>query len=282
MTSGFNDFKNGDIIVTAGLDVPEKDENGNVIYYTYKSGKQKTNRHMRIGHIQIFYDGAWYCDRRYKSANVYAGDGDRPSFVFRGIDSDAIIPQSNNGNGFGLKVENGKVYWGNEYLYDEGWDWQPSESIKAKIKSFEGWHGGIEGRKKKPGWVKCPSGHWTTGWGFKETIRLRNDYPNGMTEEQANNYFEEVAVPERVKELKRVMKDMMFYKQHQMDALFDLLYNVGVGHFTTSKSPNMMSALSVRNLQNAARNMDHGLKSGLDGLVTRRKYDQNLFLNGNY
>ena len=281
MTSEFKgEYKNGDIIVTAGLDLPEVDENGkDIIHHHNSKGKPVTNRHMRIGHIQVYYNGKWYADKEFNSANVYASGGDRPSFIFRGMDTRNMTQDGNGNQNFGLNKKNGKVYWGKEYIYDEdsgGINWYPSDNVLEEIKKFEGWHGGTEGDNKKPGWVLCPAGYPTTGWGFIETPELRSKYPNGMTESEADEYYKDVAVPERVRQLKGIMRDMMYYNNSQMDGLFDLLYNVGSGVFK-DKSPNMMSCLKSRNVQGVIRNMDHGLKSGLAGLRRRREYDRNLF-----
>ena len=66
MTNDFpGTFKNGDIIVTEGLD------NG-----------QRSKMH---GHIQIYYQGKWYADKMYKNPNVYANSGDRPCFIYRAV-----------------------------------------------------------------------------------------------------------------------------------------------------------------------------------------------------
>ncbi len=81
-------YENGDIIVTAGLNLPERDANGKLIKPTInKDGELVSeNRAKRHGHIQIFYNGKWYADREFPNANAYGKEKDRPCYLFRAID----------------------------------------------------------------------------------------------------------------------------------------------------------------------------------------------------
>jgi N-acetylmuramoyl-L-alanine amidase len=58
-----NSYQNGDIIVSAGL---------------INGSRGEKDKH---GHIQIYYNGNWYCDKMYSNANVYSTD--RSCFIFR-------------------------------------------------------------------------------------------------------------------------------------------------------------------------------------------------------
>lgn len=274
MHSEYKDgYVNGDIIVTAGLDLPEVDENGKQIIHHYNSkGEPVTNRHMRFGHIQVYYEGKWYADKEFNSANVYSSGGDRPCCLFRAFD-DIIYKSYNNS---GLIVKDGKVYWGDEYIYDEGWDWQPSENIINQIKDFEGF---------VPNWY-IDNGNLAIGYGFNITDDLKEKFPvnedkigdntySVMTQEEADEYLREIVIPPRVEALKRIMRDMMYYNQKQMDALFDLLYNVGHGNLTNEKSPNLMRNLKFRNINKICEEMNHGWQ--IAGVRKRRLWEQTLF-----
>ena len=267
-------YLNGDIMVISGKELPERDGNGKLVnpVKTDDGRVVSGNRRYRHGHIQVYCDGLWYADKAFKQADCY-GD-ERPCVLFRGITTESVIRSAR-----GLYEDGQNVYYGNEFIYckkNGGKNWTPSPSIKAKIKEFEGWHGGQdEDGNNKAGWALCPGNHLTTGWGFKQTDVLKKKYPNGMTEEQANKYFEEI-VNKFAKELKRIMKDMMFYNNSQMDALFDLIYNIGLDGFENN-SPKMMGALRSRNVNEVIIQMDHGLKDGLAGLVIRRNYERGLF-----
>lgn len=110
----------------------------------------------------------------------------------------------------GLKAKQNNIYWVDgsyeEYLYPKGYLYEPSTEMLKKIKKFEGFHNG---------WVEDTNGYPTTGWGFKETRQLKRDYPKGMTKTEADEYFLNVAIPERVQQFRRCMKDKMFYNQNR-------------------------------------------------------------------
>lgn len=145
----------------------------------------------------------------------------------------------------------------------------PSDEILEYIKNTEGWH---------QGWVDDGKGNLTTGWGFKITKELKRKYPNGMTKEQANTYFKEVAIPERVKDFKESVPNINKYSQRQLDALFDLFYNVGVTKFTKG-SPNLQLALKNKDVKKIIKNMDHGYNDAkLPGLKIRRDFERDLFM----
>lgn len=173
----------------------------------------------------------------------------------------------------GKKEINGNVYWvengQKEYLFPVGYVYEPSKSCLDNIKKYEGWH---------EGWQKCPNGHPTTGWGFIQTPSLLKQYPNGMTKQEADAYFFNIAIPERVQQFRDCMKDMMFYNQNQMDALFDLVYNIGLGSFK-DKSPKLQKALKTRDLNNILAEMNHGENDRhAPGLKRRRNDERILFM----
>lgn len=145
----------------------------------------------------------------------------------------------------------------------------PSEDMLEYIKSAEGWH---------QGWKDDGKGNKTTGWGFKITSGLKNKYPNGMTKEQANEYFLNVAIPTRVEQFIGAVPSIEEYTQNQLDALFDLFYNVGYGTFTKG-SPNLQIALKNCDYEKIVQEMDHDYyNKRMSGAKKRRDYERALFL----
>lgn len=152
-----------------------------------------------------------------------------------------------------------------------GKNFYPSDDILDYIKKAEGWH---------KGWENDGKGNLTTGWGFKITPELKSKYPNGMTKEQADKYFTDVAIPSRVKEFVGCVPSIEKYTQPQLDALFDLFYNVGYGKFTKG-SPALQIALSNCDFETIVKEMDHDYNNKkVPGAKIRRDYERDLFMNG--
>lgn len=148
-------------------------------------------------------------------------------------------------------------------------DYKPSDEILDYIKKAEGWH---------QGWKNDGKGNPTTGWGFKVTKELKKKYPNGMTKEQADKYFLEVAIPKRIDEFRKAMPDQQKYTQKQLDALFDLYYNVGYGTFTKG-SPKLQTALEKGDYDAIVAEMNHDYDNKkLPGLRIRRDFEKELFM----
>lgn len=145
----------------------------------------------------------------------------------------------------------------------------PSQEILDYIKSVEGLHNG---------WENDGKGNLTTGYGFKETEELRKLYPKGMNKEQAEKYFNEVAIPERVADFIKCVPNIDKYTQRQLDALFDLFYNVGRSCFKY-ESKNLQKALKNMDFGRIAKEMDHDYNNKkLPGLKIRRDFERKLFL----
>jgi len=145
----------------------------------------------------------------------------------------------------------------------------PSDEIIDFIKNTEGWH---------QGWKKDGKGILTTGWGFRYTDELKKKYPKGMTKEQANKYFLEVALPERVRLFKESVPNINEYTQRQLDALFDLYYNIGHRTFKF-ESPNLQKALMSVDYASIVKNMDHDYNNKrLPGIKIRRDFERDLFM----
>ena len=167
----------------------------------------------------------------------------------------------------------GSIYWVDgrtqEYLHPANYVYKPSQHLLEQIKSYEGWH---------EGWVDDGKGNPTTGWGYKITPSLKKAFPHGMTKPQADRYFIETAIPERVRDFRQSVPCIRFYNQNQLDALFDLFYNVGITGFTT-KSPKLMEALKRRDIKQILANMDHDYNdAAVPGAKKRRDWERNLFM----
>lgn len=148
-------------------------------------------------------------------------------------------------------------------------DYYPSDEILEYIKQAEGWH---------EGWKNDGKGNPTTGWGFKITKKLKKRFPRGMSKKQADKYFAEEAIPERVELFKKAVPNINSYSQKQLDALFDLFYNIGYRKFT-EESPNLQLALRELNPEEIIKQMDHDYDNpDLPGIKIRRDFERDLFL----
>ena len=97
-------YLDGDIIVIAGLTeaVGKKRE-----IKTKKGEKKIVDDTRQYGHIQIHYQGSWYCDVGYHTAQCYTKE--RYCYIFRGIDNDYLVnnnTQSPSGS-FKILIDNG-------------------------------------------------------------------------------------------------------------------------------------------------------------------------------
>ena len=156
-----------------------------------------------------------------------------------------------------------------EPIYRPGKDFYPSDDILEYIKRAEGWH---------KGWKDDGKGNRTTGWGFKITPELKKKYPNGMTKDQADKYFKDFAIPNRVKLFIKAVPSIEKYSQNQLDALFDLFYNVGYGKFTKG-SPSLQVALDKCDFDAIIKEMDHDYNNKrVPGAKIRRDYERDLFM----
>lgn len=149
-----------------------------------------------------------------------------------------------------------------------GGSYVPSPEILEYIKQAEGWH---------EGWKNDGKNNPTTGWGFKQTKDLKTQYPNGMTRDQADKYFIEVAVPERVSRIQALTPNWESLNQNQRDALFDAFYNVGEWTYTKG-SPKLQEALRTLNHEEVMRQMDWDYNNtSLRGAKKRRDYERELY-----
>lgn len=146
----------------------------------------------------------------------------------------------------------------------------PSKAIKDYIKKVESF---------KSEWYKDGNGHSTIGYGFKESAhpQLRQKYKSGMTQAEANKYFETV-IANSLARFEELTPNFDKLNQNQRDALLSYYYNIGQGSYST-KSPSMQKALREQNWEEVARQMDFGYNDPKNpGLKDRRDYERKLFL----
>ena len=254
MSSQYNGgYENGDIIISAGL---------------INGPRGEKDKH---GHIQIYYGGKWYCYKGFDYANVY--DTDRYCYIYR-------IPTSSDSssNGSSVGVVSNSTY-------------KASDNIIMEIEKIEGF---------MPIWYK-DADSYSIGYGFyaKSWPKLVNEYPievgkNTCEENEIYNYLNPEktvvgaksikmreahsfmitdVIPRFEKEFRKIMGDMPNYSQNRLDALFSLMYNVGSGSF--KNSPNLMAALKKGDIEEAAKQMDHGWDNS--GVRKRREWEQKIF-----
>lgn len=151
------------------------------------------------------------------------------------------------------------------YDFEEG-GYIPSDSIKNYIK-------GTEAFRDK--WYKDGNGIDTVGYGFTGK-EVKNLYPNGMTKQQADEYFDTV-VAKFAKRMEQLTPNINRLSQNQKDALFSYFYNIGEGTYS-KKSPKMQQALRDFDLEAVMQNIDAGYNDKKNpGLKKRRDYERALF-----
>lgn len=166
-----------------------------------------------------------------------------------------------------------KYYGGGGLFYPIGkiiaTAYTPSQSIIDYIKSAEGF---------KENWYKDSKGNLTIGYGFKHTPELAKAFPNGMTQQEADDYLVNVAIAERLPRLKALTPNWDILNQNQRDALLSAFYNIGEGTYSQG-SPKLQAALRAKNWTEVANQMDWGYNDDKNpGLKARRDYERKLFL----
>lgn len=142
----------------------------------------------------------------------------------------------------------------------------PSDSIKNYIKTKEAF------RDK---WYKDGNGVDTVGYGFTGK-KVKELYPDGMTREQADEYFDTL-VGKFADRMYQLTPNIDRLSQNQKDALFSYFYNIGEGNYTKG-SPKMQQALRDFDLEAVMQNIDAGYNDKKNpGLRKRRDYERALF-----
>lgn len=238
--NGFN-FINGDIIISAGLTVGDSVS-------------------AKAGHIQIYYDDdgknakKWYSGTKYVNADVYLNQGGRPFYVFRAVENQ--IPSTSP----------------SQVLTS----YKPSDEIKQYIKA-----------KEVLIYTVQPDNNQTAiGYGFKIDSKLlqyfqgkgKNIYTNGITKEDADDYFEVLMINMSIELLQYMGGTNGYWKnynQDQLDAIFDLHYNSGI-----YSSPNMHKFLKEGKVEDALKEMNIGENDPKYPGNTRRRQENRSWFRG--
>lgn len=144
--------------------------------------------------------------------------------------------------------------------------YKPSQKIKDYIKKTEAF---------RSDWYDDSGGVQTVGYGFTGK-KFQEQYPNGMTREQADKEFEKV-ISKFADSLAVLTPNFEKLSQNQKDALLSYIYNIGPGNY--QKSRGLQDALQKEDWEGVARNINAGYNNTkLPGLRKRRDYERTLFL----
>ena len=191
-----------------------------------------------------------------------------PGSMFEGL----AIPQARgNGGKIHIKPENrGHLFETGGFTEEEfvgpPAPYIPSDSIKDYIKGTEAF---------RSNWYKDANGIDTVGYGFTGS-KVKELYPNGMTKQQADNYFDGL-VTRFARRMSQLTPNIDRLTQNQKDALFSYFYNIGEGTYS-KKSPKMQKALQDMDWDAVVQNIDAGYNDKKNpGLKKRRDYERALF-----
>ncbi|WP_254611929.1 lysozyme [Serratia fonticola] len=150
-----------------------------------------------------------------------------------------------------------------------------SNNGRAFIKEWE---------KFEPTAYNDSKGFCTIGYGHLiarnkcENISLPSEFVGEITRERASELFEE-----RVPDYEKGVKKYVAVKLHQyeFDALVSLLFNIGAEGLPL-KTPLLLRKLNSKDYEGTAHEMLDVTNNGTEGLVLRRKSENDLFLNNIY
>lgn len=143
----------------------------------------------------------------------------------------------------------------------------PSSHAEALIQQSEGYYSKS---------YLCPAGKWTIGWGHTRGVK-----PGDVCSKELALIYLQEDLQEAANAVNRLVKVPL--NQNQFDALCSLVFNIGSEQFEDST---LLRKLNKKDYLGAAKEFprwNKGRVKGklvvLNGLVTRRKAEQNLFLS---
>lgn len=143
----------------------------------------------------------------------------------------------------------------------------PSSHAEALIQQSEGYYSKS---------YLCPAGKWTIGWGHTRGVK-----PGDVCSKELALIYLQEDLQEAANAVNRLVKIPL--NQNQFDALCSLVFNIGSEQFEDST---LLRKLNKKDYLGAAKEFprwNKGRVKGklvvLNGLVTRRKAEQNLFLS---
>lgn len=144
---------------------------------------------------------------------------------------------------------------------------KPSSHAEALIQQSEGYYSKS---------YLCPAGKWTIGWGHTRGVK-----PGDVCSKELALIYLQEDLQEAANAVNRLVKVPL--NQNQFDALCSLVFNIGSEQFEDST---LLRKLNKKDYLGAAKEFprwNKGRVKGklvvLNGLVTRRKAEQNLFLS---
>ena len=120
---------------------------------------------------------------------------------------------------------------------------------------------------------KCPRGVWTIGYGHTGNIQKGDIISQENADYLLKNDLQKFECAINVNVLPKC--DLT---QNEFDALVSFVYNIGISNFTSST---LLRLLTAGKKAQAAEQFDKWIfadKKILPGLITRRKYEKELFL----
>lgn len=143
----------------------------------------------------------------------------------------------------------------------------PSSHAEALIQQSEGYYSKS---------YLCPAGKWTIGWGHTRGVK-----PGDVCSKELALIYLQEDLQEAANAVNRLVKVPL--NQNQFDALCSLVFNIGSEQFEDST---LLRKLNKKDYLGSAKEFprwNKGRVKGklvvLNGLVTRRKAEQNLFLS---
>lgn len=120
-----------------------------------------------------------------------------------------------------------------------------------------------------------PGGVWTIGWGTTRINGKAVQPDMVITKEQADSYFNhDIAIVE--KEVSKLVKVPL--TDNQFSSLVSFVYNIGSAQFRTST---LLRKLNQGDYDGAANEFGRWIydnRKVLNGLITRREHERDLFL----
>ena len=126
------------------------------------------------------------------------------------------------------------------------------------------------------------AGYPTVGVGHLVLPKDRLRVGDRISQHRAMQFLEQdIAHAERG--VRNLVGDLELY-QHEFDALLDLVFNVGIGNVSESRSPRLNAAIDAGDYEGIAAELDYSYAAGkiAGGLENRSERRANIFLDASY
>lgn len=115
---------------------------------------------------------------------------------------------------------------------------------------------------------------WTIGWGRRISDSAVKQYWNGVSQDQADKWFNDDIQGFALGVTKLLQKPV---EQHEFDAVVSLAYNIGIGALKTSTMLRLLNEGDKNGASKEFRKWCHAGAHVLPGLLRRRTVEQNMF-----